>query len=497
MDRIFLNLLNRSIAAGWLILAVILLRYLLKKAPKWLPCTLWAIAAIRLICPFSLESSLSLIPSAETLSPAVVQYAQKPTIQSGIPFINNTLNPIISQSFAPDPAASANPLHIWIYLAGILWLIGFLILLAHTLIGFLRIHGKVQEAVPFKDNIYLCDAVNSPFILGILRPQIYLSSSTDSQQIDSILAHEQAHLKRRDHWWKLLAYLLTAVYWFHPLVWTAYILFCRDIELACDEKVIKNMNIDEKKTYSNALLACSMQKKIIRTYPLAFGEIGIKERVKTILHYKKPTFFTILTAITACILVTVCFLTNPKNDIFDIKIIIPAGSEETVFYSEEEISPKQNQFTVSAGQNLGDTLIVLKATEGKEENAYDESTYLTPGLPVKISAEKGAWFQIGVTTSNPATEDRVVFVQVKGVEVRISDFNSSETSSTIRYNNHWYQKEDLSDKTIEWLRRYNQLPAEVQMATNSVPWDLQELENQRTGSAIAIETSDAIDHDLP
>ena len=214
MDTIFLKLLNMSIAAGWLILAVIVLRLLLKKAPKWLPCTLWGIVAIRLLCPFSIESSFSLIPSEETISPYVVRYSQEPTISGGVPFINNTLNPIISESFAPFPAASANPLHIWIYIAGIIWAMGCGLLLCYACISLLWMHGKVRESIPLRDNIRLCDAVKSPFILGIIRPRVYLPSHTDEKYMDSILAHEQAHLKRKDHWWKLLGYLLLTIYWF-------------------------------------------------------------------------------------------------------------------------------------------------------------------------------------------------------------------------------------------------------------------------------------------
>ena len=213
-----------------------------------------------------------------------------------------------------------------------------------------------------RDNIWLCDAVKSPFILGIIHPQIYLSSSTNEKEINYILAHEQAHLKRKDHWWKLSGYLLLTIYWFHPLVWLAYILFCRDIELACDEKVIREMNIDGKKAYSNALLACSMQKKIIAIYPLAFGEIGVKERIKIILNYKKPKFGSIMAAIITCAVVSICFLTNPKDNISDAKIIIPAGSEEAFHYSTENTNettnPVNNQYnnSYSVISNLLETI---------------------------------------------------------------------------------------------------------------------------------------------
>lgn len=312
MDVIFLKVLNMSISASWLILAVIVLRPFLKKAPKWILCVLWAMVAIRLIFPLSFESTFSLIPSAETINPSVIQHAQEPALNSGVTFIDDTLNPIINESVSPTPDISANPLQIWISVGGVVWSAGLIVLLGYALFSYLRIRNKCQEAILLRDNIWLCDAVKSPFILGIIRPRIYLSSSIEERQITYVLAHEQAHLKRKDHWWKPLGYLLQAVYWFNPLIWIAYILFCRDIELACDEKVIKDLEMNGKKAYSHAMLSCSMQKKILMTCPLAFGEVGVKERVKTVLNYKKPAFWIIVVAIVACISVALCFLTNPK-----------------------------------------------------------------------------------------------------------------------------------------------------------------------------------------
>lgn len=321
MDMIFLKLLNMSIAASWLIIAVILLRLLLKEAPKWLTCILWAVVAVRLLCPFSFESPFSLVPSAETFQPSVVQYAQKPTIDSGISFINSTINPVISETFEAAPYASANPLHILMFIAGNVWGIGMICLLGYALVSFLCIRRKMREAVHLRDNIWLCDSVKSPFIMGIARPRIYLSSAIDEEQMKYVLAHEQAHLKRKDHWWKPLGYLLLAVYWFNPLMWAAYILLCRDIELACDEKVIKDMDMDGKKAYSHALVDCSMQRKMVMVCPLAFGEVGVRERVKAVLNYKKPAFWMIAAAIMVCVVVTVCFLTNPKQDVNDVNTI--------------------------------------------------------------------------------------------------------------------------------------------------------------------------------
>ena len=315
MEIIFLKLLNRSIAAGWLILAVLVLRFLFRKAPGWFFCALWGIVALRLLCPFSPVSPLSLLPSGETLSPYTVQFSTEPEIQSGVPALDHALNPIIQDTFAPSPGASVNPLYVWTFFAAVLWGIGAFCLLAHGLAALIRIRSRIRESVPFRDNLRLCDSINAPFILGILRPRIYLPADTDQAQLPYILAHEQAHLKRLDHWWKPLAYLLLSVYWFHPLIWVAYHLFCRDLELACDEKVIRDLSLEEKKAYSHALVSCSLQQRLVLTCPLAFGEISVKKRVNRILHYQKPALWLLAAAAAAGIITAVCFLTDPPENI--------------------------------------------------------------------------------------------------------------------------------------------------------------------------------------
>ena len=329
MELIFLQLFNRSMAAGWLILAVLTLRFLFRKAPGWFSCALWGIVALRLLCPFSLTSPLSLLPSAETLSPYTVQYAPEPGIQSGVPALDHALNPVIRDTFAPSPYASVNPLYVWTFLAAVLWGIGAFCLLAHGLLSLVRIHGRVRESIPFSDHTRLCDAVSSPFILGLLRPRIYLPAGTDPAQLPYILAHEQAHLKRLDHWWKPLSCLLLAGYWFHPLMWAAYLLFCRDLELACDEKVIRNLGPEEKKAYSHALVTCSLQQRLVMTCPLAFGEVGVKKRVNRILHYQKPACWLPAAAAATCILTAVCFLTDPPKEAAPDQAGIPTDSGET------------------------------------------------------------------------------------------------------------------------------------------------------------------------
>ena len=314
MAAVFLKLLNLSISASWLVLAVLVLRLISKRAPKWVNVLLWGIVALRLMLPFSVESALSLIPSAETVSPAVVQFDPAPTITSGVNIIDNAVNPSLSEHFAAVPTASVNPLYVWTEIAGWVWLIGLGAMLLYALVSYLRLRRRVSVSLCVRENIYLCDAISSPFILGVVKPHIYLPSTLDEVQRQNVLSHERAHLTRRDHWWKPLGFALLAVYWFNPVLWLAYTLLCRDIELACDERVIRTMDESAVKTYSTVLLACSMPRKVVITCPLAFGEVGVKERVKNALRYKKPAFWVVAASVAVCVVVAVCFLTNPEHE---------------------------------------------------------------------------------------------------------------------------------------------------------------------------------------
>lgn len=314
MAAVFLKLLNLSISASWLVLAVLVLRLISKRSPKWMNVLLWGIVALRLTLPFSIESALSLIPSAETVSPAAVQFAPAPTITSGVSIIDNAVNPSLSEHFAAVPTASVNPLYVWTEIAGWVWLIGLGAMLLYALVSYLRLRRRVSVSLPIQDHIYLCDAISSPFILGVVKPRIYLPSGLDEVQRQNVLSHERAHLARRDHWWKPLGFVLLAVYWFNPVLWLAYTLLCRDIELACDERVIRTMDESAVKTYSTVLLACSMPRKAVITCPLAFGEVGVKERVRNALHYKKPAFWVVAASVAVCVVVAVCFLTDPEHE---------------------------------------------------------------------------------------------------------------------------------------------------------------------------------------
>ena len=440
MNELFLKIINMSISASWLILAVLILRLVLKKAPKWVNVLLWGIVAVRLICPLSFESALSLIPSSETI-PLDIEMAAKPTIDSGVPAINSVVNPVLS-SFAPPQhvLTSANPLQIWIPILNIIWLIGVGALLLYTAVSYWRLCRKVDTAVRYKGNIFQSENVSSPFVLGIIKPRIYLPFNMNGQDLEHVVAHEQAHIRRKDHWWKPLGFLLLTIHWFNPLMWLAYVLLCRDIELACDEKVIKELGNEQRADYMQALVACSVNRRMIAACPLAFGEVGVKERVKSVMNYKKPAFWVIIIAVIICVGVAACFLTNPKQDRYTLRIVVPAGSQEEFVYTEEEVSTVRNSIKIWSGDGLGDTEVLLFPVNKTAETGYT-ATYLTHGMSVEFDAENDTWFKIGVNMQNPTNEDIIVYVEVENVEVRIVD----EINSVIE----WFDYLETPDE-MKW-----------------------------------------------
>lgn len=417
MNELFLKIVNMSISASWLVLAVLVLRLALKKAPKWIHVLLWGIVAIRLISPFSFESALSLIPSAETI-PMKIEMNAAPAIDSGINAVNNVMNPVISASFTTNPATGANPLQIWISLASILWITGMAALLLYTAVSDWHLHRKVDTAVLYQENIFQSEHAASPFVLGIINPRIYLPFNMDERDLKHVVAHEQAHIRRKDHWWKPFGFLLLTVHWFNPLIWIAYVLLCRDIELACDEKVIQALDNEERADYTQALVACSVNRRIIAACPLAFGEVGVKDRVKSVMNYKKPAFWMMIVAVISCAAVAVCFLTNPKQNRFKLRIVVPAGSQEEFVYSDEEIRTIGKSIKIWPGDGLGDTEVLLSPVDERTETGY-VATHLTHGMPAVFDAEKETWLKVGVNVQNPTDEDMIVYVEVENAEVRV------------------------------------------------------------------------------
>lgn len=331
MAEIFQKALNMSIAAGWLILAVIALRLLLRRAPKRFRLLLWAVVGLRLALPWSIESALSLIPSAQTL-PEGIMLERAPVLDTGISALNGAINPGFTAAFTPELGASANPLQVLLPIAAAFWMLGAAAMLLWALVSWLRLRKRVREAVRLEGNVYECE-IASPFVLGLFRPRIYLPFSLENGERELVLAHERAHITAGDHIIKPLGWLLLAAHWYNPLVWLAYALFCRDIELACDERVVHGLSLSDRADYSQALLDLSRPRGGVRACPLAFGESSVKGRVKSVLSYKKPAFWLVLLAVVVCVGAAVCFLTDPKEeaepvDDGDGGVVISARLEE-------------------------------------------------------------------------------------------------------------------------------------------------------------------------
>ena len=310
MIQLFLKIINLNLSTVWLILALLILRFVLKKAPKWIHVLLWGFLAFRLLCPFSIESKWSLIPSTETLPEQIISGSSF-QVQTGIPLIDNSMNNYLGDRYFEDVTVPANHGYHVLSILTVIWIIGMLLLLTYTAISYWHIHQEIAAATWYRDNIFQCKKINSPFVFGIIQPRIFLPLSMETKMTEHVIAHEKTHLSRKDHWWKLLGFLLLIIHWFNPLIWLSFLLLCHDIELACDEKVIQALPNNQRADYAEALLTCSILRHQTPTCPLAFGEIGVKERVNAILHYQKPTFWVFLMTIAACFMVTVCFLANP------------------------------------------------------------------------------------------------------------------------------------------------------------------------------------------
>ena len=321
MESVFVEILNMGLTATWVVLAVLAVRALCHKAPKALMVCLWALVGLRLVSPFIPESILSLIPSGKIVSPEIL-LAERPSIHTGVTMLNSTVNPIISEHLSPDysissvpaPGVSANPMQILAFVASLVWIAGMVIMFAYSLSSYLWLRHKVKVSMCYRDNIYFCDSIATPFVFGIVKPRIYLPSGMEEAQTECVIAHEMSHLKRKDHWWKTIAFFLLSVYWFHPLLWISYLLFSRDIERACDERVVRKMEPESRKNYAEALVSCSLQKRRMLACPLACGEVGVKNRVKSVLNYKKPAFWIVAVTVVAGVAIAVCFLTNPLSE---------------------------------------------------------------------------------------------------------------------------------------------------------------------------------------
>lgn len=375
MDALFLNVLNRSITAGWLILAVLVLRFALKKAPRWISCLLWALVAIRLVCPFSIESAMSLIPEEAPL-PERILSGPGVSVTAQIPMADAPVNEVVGGQHPKETPVAADNGPLIMGTLGIIWIWGVALFFFYGFISYAGLSRRTGVSVYICGNILKCDGIDTPFILGILRPRIYLPSDMEETQTEYVIAHEKAHIRRHDHWWKPIGFLILCVYWFHPLCWISYILLCRDIELACDEHVVKNMNLDSKKSYAEALLSCSIRQKAISACPLAFGEVGVKERIRSVLNYKKPAFWIILAGAAGCILVAVCFLTDPeKKDPLQIE---ESGYVMPGVDVPEEVLAEAKQYVDTRYRQVQESTLNYDYTNWRIEHLEYSYTYNNP-----------------------------------------------------------------------------------------------------------------------
>lgn len=420
MSELFLKIVNMSISASWVVVAVLALRFCLKKAPKWVNVLLWGIVAARMVFPFSIESVLSLIPSAETISPTIMM-EQSPSVQTGVPALNHVINPVISGSFTPAPGASANPLQIWIPVLAGIWLFGIVALFLYSAVSYCRLRRKVCEAVILRDNIYQSENVCSPFVLGIIRPKIYLPYHMDSREVGHVIAHEQTHIRRKDHWWKPLGFLLLTIHWFNPLMWLSYVLLCRDIELACDEKVIGKMGNAQRADYTQALVACSVDRRLIAACPLAFGEIGVKERVKSVMNYKKPAFWIVLASVIVCAVIAVCFLTNPIGFQFDVSANTIVSANH--FDMRNADDPVSIEMTPAQISELNSRLAGVKNCKRSDKYAG-----LTPGYQISAQMQDGSYIRI---SGYSLSDNTMVDIEQNGKRYAVSDREFQEYLSRL------------------------------------------------------------------
>ena len=457
MENIFLSIFNMSVSACWFVLAIVLLRVFFKKAPKWIICLLWGLAGLRLIIPFSLESVFSLVPSNEFLPQEMVNSHSSVSVSGSeiLEYIGR--NPVfydlgiedgrlVFNEICASDGAFINPLQIFLYIASIIWVVGIAALTAYSFISYLRLKKKVETAVLLRDNIFQSEQVESPFVLGVLKPKIYLPFDMKEKDVDLVITHEQAHIRRKDHLWKPLGFLVLTLHWFNPLVWLGYVMLCKDIELACDEKVIKGLNTEQRADYSQALLLSSVNRRMIVACPVAFGEIGVKGRVKSVLNYKKPAFWIIVLAVISSIVVGVCFLTGPKAKTQDLDEAVLKETDREV---EITVKNDKKHITHEKAKTVIDYPDII-GLWGKEDGTL---TIRFDNVP-ELSSYTGL---LSYYENGKLEEDNFVYTlssdaSAKTAELRIIVDDYSEVH-TVKLNNNvltlmWFDKETNSEDKI-------------------------------------------------
>ena len=391
MSELFRDVLNASFQGGVVILAVLMLRLILKKAPKKYICLLWILVGLRLLVPFSIESSLSLQPNMDrytTVRTEAEMPSQKHTVQAMPAVPEDAAMPddaeaVYGDAFAVSGMDGVEEMEMlvidWTVIAAGIWAAVACTLGIYSLISYIRLKSRVREAVIASEGVWECDRLDTAFILGYLRPRIYIPMGLTEKSKSFILAHERTHLKRGDHWVKLMGFAALAVHWFNPLVWAAYVLLCRDIEMACDEQVIRSMNTEQRKAYSTALLSCSTKYRGIAACPLAFGEGSVKQRIISVLNYRKPGFWVILIGLIALVFVSVCFLTSPlsHNSLKWAQNLSAADIQSAELYVSSALW--ENNFHSYTDEELEDLAAFIRESHGSYSRNTEE---LTGGVTV-------------------------------------------------------------------------------------------------------------------
>lgn len=386
MIELFLSLVDISIKASWLVLVVLLIRCLFRRIPKWILCVMWLFVGIRLIMPFSIQTFLSLLPSSKTIHTSIKQTL--PTVHTGIQNIDIQINQLLDTNNIVN-ANKTDYLTSLLLVLSIVWIIGVICMGIYTIYSYYNLYKNVQVSLHYKDNVYMCDDIDTPFILGVLKPKIYVPTYLKEDMLYSVLQHENMHLKRKDHYYKPIGFILLTLYWFNPILWYAYILLCNDIEAACDEAVVKDMNKEDKKLYLEALLTCSVNRYAIKACPIAFGESDVKSRTKNIVKYKKPTFIITFLSILLCLFIGISFLTDPNsNRITDID---DPASNETLFNNIYRIEYTSNNKTIYISKEHSDKIV----------NKLKEVEVSKTAVSHNRSEDRDSFYQIGLGYYSP------------------------------------------------------------------------------------------------
>lgn len=431
--KLFMGILDMTRTASLVILAVVVARLLLRRAPKAISYGLWALVLFRLLCPVALETPVSILPQRTKVSQNY-SLADEPISLAGVGeaawrAVGDASNGGLGIQHIRTTRLDGDGRVQYVtgswwevgVLAGqYLWLTGVFGMALYSFLSYRKIRSRLAVALPLRENILVADDIGTPFVLGIFTPKIYLPCNLGEREQEYIILHERYHIQRLDHLAKGLAFLALSLHWFNPLVWLAFALMNQDMEMSCDEAVVRRMGREIRADYSASLLALATGHRIMAGAPLAFGEGDTKARIRNLARWKKPAWWAVAAGLFAAAVLAVCLLTNPERNRFDIRITIPAGSSGGVYYSDEEISPKSGRVRFAVGQDVGDTQITLMSVEVRQENAYDEGPYVTPGMPAVMEAERGAWFKVGIYMENPGDQDRDVYVTVWPVEVRIA-----------------------------------------------------------------------------